>query len=364
MAAYNRCLARQLGPGGATCPAAPTGTPSCSNNTSGTEGSPNILGTDTGSTGSVKGDIAMAGLKGLLQWKLNHDAKKDAASADSSGSDADADTASQAQDEANEAALVAAQAAARQQQLNDQAAQILTASNSLIASNDVGSAAIPSSSGAINLLLDSGFSTPDSTTAINALLDSPAPASGTGPLNPTAAINALLTPDQPVSNAPTIPSLQKLDDVETAEAGAVGPDWANGLANIKDQALQQLGSAINSSDPSSLLPLDGDDYLKKGAETAIQSVVPSPNGEEATLGSVVQDKLVDIASDKVADTLTDEKDQLACSGKDSKIEQDVCMVYMAPTNISRGLYATGTLLVQRFGTLMTDVNTEVWGQKP
>ncbi len=360
MAAYNRCLASQYGSGGGTCPAAPTGIPSCSGNS--TSGTPNVMGTDTGSTGSVKGDIAMAGLKGLLQWKLNHDAKKDAAGAGNNGSNGEEDATSQAQDEANEAALVAAQAAARQQQLNDQAAQILTASNSLIASNDGAPAGMPSSSAAINSLLDSGSSTPDSTSAINALLDSPTPASETGPLTPTAAVNALLTPeDQPASNTLMTPNLQKLDDVETTEASAVGPDWASGLGNIKDQALQQLQSA---SDPSSLLTVGGDDHLKKGAETALQSVIPNANGEEATLGSVVQDKLVDIASDKVADTLTDQKDQLACSGKDSKIEQDVCMVYMAPTNISRGLYATGTLLVQRFGTLMTDVNTEMWGQKP
>lgn len=363
MAAYNRCLASQYGPGGGTCPAPPTGLPSCSSSGgSGTGGSPNVMGTDTGSTGSVKGDLAMAGLKGLLQWKLNHDAKKEAASAGDNGSPGEEDAASQAQDEANEAALAAAQAAARQQQLNNQAAQILTESNSLIASNDVVPSGIPSSSAAINSLLDSGSSTPDSTSAINALLDSPATSGGAGPTTPSAAVNALLAPeDQPASSVATIPNLQELEDVETAEASGVGPDWVSGLANIKDQALQQLQSA---ADPSSLLPLGEDDLLKKGAETAIQSVVPSPNGEEATLGSVVQDKLVDIASDKVADALTDQKDQLACSGKDSKIEQDVCMVYMAPSNIPRGLYVTGTLLVQRFGTLMTDVNTEISGQKP
>jgi len=231
MASYNRCLARQLGPGGATCPAAPTCTPSCGSVSSTKNSTPNVLGTDTGSTGSVKGDIAMAGLKGLIQWKLNHDAQKDAqqqttGTGDNAGRDDD--VASQAQREADEAALVAAQATAAQQKLNNQAADILQQSNALLASNDAASGVPqPKSHGS-------------STAAIDALLDSGAPAP-----NSAAAVNALLSnsgsddsPSRKTANA--VAGL--LDDNSKQTQSSSQAHWINSLAQTQAAMQPSIGS--------------------------------------------------------------------------------------------------------------------------
>jgi hypothetical protein len=160
---------------------------------------------------------------------------------------------------------------------------------------------------------------------------------------------------------PALPSIQTLDDREAAEADAVGLDWSQGLTNLKDKALTQIGAATNPLDPNSALHLDEDDSLQRGTQAAIQSALPASNTAEATLGSVVQERAVAIASDKVADTLTEKKDELACSGQDTQVEHDGCMVFMSPTNIARGLYTYGTTLVGRFGTMMNNVNADMWG---
>jgi hypothetical protein len=325
-------------------------------------------------TGNAKNDAIANGVGTAImllgKWKMAHDDKKaaQAASATNESSDVDADDSTQS-------AQLAAQAEAEQQRILNEASQILQQSNALMASNEAGAGPAspgspPDSTAAIGALLDSGSAAPDSTSAINALLDS-TDSQASSAVKTAKTVASLLGGNSEAgaqgaseSALPPVPSIQTLDDQEAAETNAVGPDWSQGLANLKDQALSQIGSAVGSIDPVTALDphLTDDDYLQKGAQAAMQSVLPEPNAAEATLGSVVQEKAIDIASDKVADTLTDSKDQLACSGQGSQVEQDGCMVFMAPTNIARGLYNYGTILVKRFGTMMTDVNTEIWGQ--
>jgi hypothetical protein len=158
--------------------------------------------------------------------------------------------------------------------------------------------------------------------------------------------------DQSAAGLPTIPSIQAIDDQEAEEANFLGADWDSAMAQAKDTALSQLKSQFDPLDP----PLPNDDYLKSGAQATMQSLLPSTDESDVTLGSMVQDKAVDMASDKVADTLTESKDQLACSGQETQVDQNGCMVLMAPTNLGRGLYNYGKLLVNRFGTFMDSVN--------
>jgi hypothetical protein len=276
MASYNRCLARQLGPGGATC-SAPTCTPACggASNTSNSS-VPNVMGTDTGSTGSVKGDIAVAGLKGLLQWKLNHDAKKDAQQQDTTDN-----AEAQAQRDADEAAQVSAQAAAEQQKLNNQAADILQQSNALIAANDAGAGLAPStipgnSTAAIGALLDSGSSAPDSTAAINDLLDSPSP-DGSPATNTANAVAGLLddtsqSTSQSASQAHLINSLAQTQAAMQPPNGSVYADAYNEQEEspqaYQTGASQYLSNLIQN--PAQALS-DGLDQIASLKDTAVNA---------------------------------------------------------------------------------------------
>ena len=349
-ASYYSCLARQLQSGGSCSQ------PSCSTACTSSGSGSGVAGVAGAASGlSQKQQLAITGLGIALTWLSNHHHNDSATPQTAEEEAATAD-----QRAANDAAVQAAIAQA------DAASSELANMRAALTSG-----ADPSTLGGLS---GQGPSDPNVALRNQLTADGDVPAAqpqqvpSNDPSDQMAQLRAQMTAqaaqqdDQSTAALPAVPSIQTLDDEEAAEANAVGPDWASGLANLKDQALNDIGSAINPLDPNSTLHLDRDDYLQQGTQATIQSVLPESNGTDATLGSVVQDKVVGIASDKVADALTDKKDQLSCSGENSQIEQDGCMVFMSPTNIARGLYNYGTILVKRFGTMMTDVNTEMFEQ--
>src|ERR1035437_10301766 len=79
-ATYYSCLANQLG-GGPSCNSAPSCSTSCPGGTSSGSGTPGAVGTAlgaAGSTGSVKGDLLMAGVGLLARWGEARSNKRDA----------------------------------------------------------------------------------------------------------------------------------------------------------------------------------------------------------------------------------------------------------------------------------------------
>jgi hypothetical protein len=153
-----------------------------------------------------------------------------------------------------------------------------------------------------------------------------------------------------------------MDSEEEQQAQLIGPDWADGLQNIQDRAKVLLPAPMDLA--AKAANLDADDVLSKGSTDVINSVIPKSNEAEATLGSAAQDVGVEFAGDKVADTLTDEKDKLACSGAGSEVESTGCMVLMTPSNLIRGAYGYGKLLVERYGKMMDAVNAEFFPGQP
>jgi hypothetical protein len=204
----------------------------------------------------------------------------------------------------------------------------------------------------------------NSAATVNSLLDdSSAPAALS---NSAAAVNSLLgdsTTEAPQpSPEPAIPSLASIDTQENAEAQTLGSEWKNAFSSVEDETL----SALKAAGPNALDAVAGavlpNDPLKAGAAASIQSFLPQSSASEFTLGSPIQDTLVSIAGEKVADTLTDAKDEAVCSGQNSDLESRVCMVWMAPTNLVRGLfnfgYKYGKILVDRAGQMIDSAQAE------
>jgi hypothetical protein len=151
----------------------------------------------------------------------------------------------------------------------------------------------------------------------------------------------------------------------------MGPDWVSGLETLKDDALNglkvlvpspagQVISALGKGDPLTTDP------LKQEITSVIRDVLPDASGSggaDVTYGSIVRDRFISVGSDKVADTLSDMKDNTACSGADLQSESanSACMVLIAPTNLFRGLYSYGKLLVNRAGQMIDSIKSEFLG---
>jgi hypothetical protein len=355
-AAYYDCLANQLGPSGASlrCSAPSCSVASCggggSSTSAGTNSSPDI---PFANTGNAKADLVMNGIGLLLKWKMTHDANKNASP--------NSEPPTSAVGGASTAATESADAELKRERLNDEASQLLAEANSYAPAPESALPLTLDAASTIGALLDSPPPPSNSNVAsqIGGLLDTPDSAPAMGTSIPGGSVAALL--DSPVpanpmtATAPVIPSIQDLDNQEVAQANSLGQDWGNALSQVKDAALNQLKSQL---DPVNILDskLPNDDYLKSGAEATIKDLLPETSESEVTLGSFIQDKAVGIASDKVADTLTETKDQLACSGQNSEVDRAGCMVLMTPTNLARGLYNSGKMLVDRAGVMMDEVN--------
>jgi hypothetical protein len=214
----------------------------------------------------------------------------------------------------------------------------------------------PGTTPTVNGLLDTDPPPPNSAAAVNSLLGGEP---GATP-NSATAVNSLLgdppgATAQP-SHGPTIPSLATIDAAENAEAQSFGSDWASSLASLKDDALSELRKPVPNPSDSVASLLDQNDPLKESVAAVIGSFLPQSNESEITLGSIVRDKFVDIASDKVADTLTDAKDEAACSSENSTVEHNACMVLMAPTNLGRSSY--GQILLNRTSQMLDSLQAE------
>jgi hypothetical protein len=342
-ASYYGCLAHQL-QGGGSCSSPPSCSTSCSSSGSGSG-----ISTGTAASGlSQKQQLALAGINLALTWFSNHHKDKD----EPVPQTAEEEAAAAAQREAHEAAVEAAIAQA--DQASSDLANLRTALTSGADPSTLGALSGQGSSDP-NVALRNQLTAGDSTTAA-----APQQIASNDPSDQMAQLRAQMTAqaaqgDQSMTGMPSIPSIQTIDDQEAEEANSLGADWGSAMSQSKDTALNQLKSQFDPLDP----PLPNDDYLKSGAQATMQSLIPSRSESDVTLGSMVQDKAVDMASDKVADTLTESKDQLACSGQETQVDKNGCMVLMAPTNLGRGLYNYGKILVNRFGTFMDSVNQEM-----
>jgi hypothetical protein len=245
MARYNRCLAAQYSGGGSCTPTACT--PSCARNNG-------VGGAGVGAAANnltPKEQLAVTGLGLLLNWAANRNAKKDAQDLPAEDS-----SDNQAQQEANQAALVAAQEAAEQQRLNDQAAQILQQSNVLLASNDatLGIASptgAPNSTAVIGSLLDSDSTAPDSTSAINALLNAPDGTNGDAPTTSTAAVSALLDAPDGTNGDPSLTPTAAVSALLDSPDDSIGDSPLGPAANAA--ALQASNGLQSGASSSSLL---------------------------------------------------------------------------------------------------------------
>jgi hypothetical protein len=260
-ASYYDCLANQLGPGGGSlrCTAPSGSTASCGSGGSSSTGgaassSPNI---PLANTGNAKADLALNGLGLLLKLKMAHDAQKAAEGQPQN-------QASNGAGQDDSAAQLAAQQAAEQQKLNDEAAQILHESNTLLASNAGAGPPLPDSSpgstAAIGALLDSDTSTQDSSSAINALLDSPNDQNT--PTSTTAnAVASLLDSDsqadqsvagasiQPTAQAPVpanlLPQNQQVNAALQDSVDQPDPSQTGSLAGMLQSAGQEVKDTLN-----------------------------------------------------------------------------------------------------------------------
>jgi hypothetical protein len=356
-ASYCDCLANQLGPGGGSlkCSAPSCSTASCgsSGSSAGANSSPVI---PPANTGNAKADAIFNGLGLLIKWKMDHDAAKNAPNSQQEPKDTSAEDTLRAQAE-------------EQQRINNEAAELLTEANSVQGSPvPAQSAASPSST--IDALLDSSAQAPPNNVAsqVGNLLASSAPVQSIDP-STADAVASLLDPSDPTSDPSSgqadqqaaLPTLQQIDQQESEEATSAGQAWGDALSKIKDFAADEVRDL---TDPANLIAsqLPDDDYLKSGAQETMKYLLPKETDSEVTLGSIVKDKVIDMASDKVADSLTDSKDDLACSGTDSDVDHAGCMVLLSPTNLARGFYNYGKILVSRLGTLMDTTNAALWGQ--
>ena len=259
----------------------------------------------------------------------------------------------------------------QQQQPNNAVPSVSREANSVVTTPNSGYTAPPSVASAIGTLLDTG-SPPSDAATIESILDDPVPDSNSR--GTAGQIADLLGNGKGASGVtssgmnqlqPTITSIASLNALEQKMAQAIGSDWAMGLKSLTDAALKQIAGVVPSPADAiaGVLDLDQDDYLKKGAEETMKSFLPETSEAESTLGSVIQDKAVSYAGDKMADTLTEAKDELACSNANSEVEHDGCMVLIAPSNLGRGLYNYGVLLVDRFGKMMDSVNADFKSQQ-
>jgi len=366
-ATYNDCLANQM-QGGGSCGNPPTCSTSC------TGASATGVG-GTSSAGQTMPGVnpraqAVGNLVGQVMSLLMNRHSNQNAAADETQEDP---------------AIKAAElAAAKQQQLNTDAANLLQQSDSLLASINgptPNSTAPPNAAPNLDTLFDSGQPSITSTSAITALLGD---SSQTGDANgdSTSTIAGLLsqpagTGTSPGDNTsdpvqlprdPATASLAAIDTEEGLEAQSMGPDWVSGLETLKDDALNGLKALVPSPAGQVLSALEKDDPLitdplKQEITSVIRDVLPGAGGSDVTYGSIVRDRFISAGSDKVADTLSDMKDNIACSGADlqSKSAHSACMVLMAPTNLFRGLYSYGKLLVNRAGQMIDSINSEFLG---
>jgi hypothetical protein len=336
---YYSCLSNQLQVGGG-CGAQPSCSTACTSASG--NGSAGTSGMAAGLT--QRQQLALSGLNLALTWLSNRH-HNDATSAQTPEEEG-ATAAQQAAADAKAEAAIA--------QANQASSDLANLRTALTSGADLSTLDALSEQGsndpnvALRNQLTAGYGATVATSQTIASND---------PSDQMAQLRAQITAQgaqdgQPMTGMPSIPSVQTIDDQEVQEANSLGADWGRAVAQAKDITLSQLKSQFDPLDRTLL----NDDYLKSGAQATMQGLLPSTGESDVTLGSMIQDQAVDMASDKVADTLTESKDQLACSGQATQVDQAGCMVLMAPTNLGRGLYNYGMILVNRFGTFMENVN--------
>jgi flagellar motor protein MotB len=278
--------------------------------------------------------------------------QNDTAAQDNNIAEAEAAADAQRQKGIAEAEAAASAADAQRQKVNTNAADLLNQTSDVMTSMN----------GPI------GYSTdPNATVAVTSLLETPSPSStdtmgsllsdNRGASSATESVASLLaTPDRSVNPPVGNPSLQlpsglatvaALDQAEKDQAISLGPDWQNGIDGLKDRAVDTVKDKLMDKAFEKMGEVD---LLEKGINVSLKAA------PDFTLGSAVKDKLIDIASDKAADAISDAKDNLACSGNHTAVDHWGCMVFMTPLNLGRGLYAEEKMLVDRFGKLLDAAN--------
>ncbi|MGD0736375.1 MAG: hypothetical protein ABR976_14575 [Terracidiphilus sp.] len=190
-ARYYQCLAAQLGPGGPASCSAPT----CSTSCVGSGGGAGLAGA-AGSTGANK--LVNAVGTGMQIYQLGK--AFGLFGSNNSQPEAPADTGPTPE---QLAAQQAAAQAAQQQQINADAANILSEANAMAGTANAPDG-IPSSTSQVTSLLDDGSAPPDATTAVNTLLGN-----STDPNAATtnAVTNLLGSPTSASGNTPSTQSL-------------------------------------------------------------------------------------------------------------------------------------------------------------
>ena len=330
-AAYNRCLAAQYS-GGGSCGVAPSCSTACTSSASagGNSSSTNSIPL----TGNSSQQLAQAVGDLLGQWSAARAAKKER-------------EAQQLQDRLEqESAQLAAESQAEDERAHERAAFLADPTGYMAPGGTGSSQPATGSSG------DSSDDLARQRAQLYALAHTPDPS---GDSSAPAG-----TPSDSAGSAvgePSTPDLAAINAEEDQLAQNAGPDWLDGLHSLEDQALTNIQSAIKAAlpDPMDMMAkitgADAGDTMSENANSIISGFMPKAE-EESPLGALLQERGIDLASDKLADALSNTKDQLACSGSDSEVSRRGCMVLLTPSNIARGTYSYGTLLVERYSNMM------------
>jgi hypothetical protein len=116
---------------------------------------------------------------------------------------------------------------------------------------------------------------------------------------------------------------------------------------VKDKPQDTLAEALGAADP-----------LEKGISASLDAILPEA---ETSIGSALRDTGLDFATSLAADAITNAKDELVCRNSDSAVNHWGCMVLMSSTNLTRGPYNNGKLLVERFRKLMEATQSVMQG---
>jgi hypothetical protein len=270
-ASYYSCLAAQLG-GGGSCGSETTCTVSCGG-----------TGASVGPTATTANNNAnnLIQLGGSIISLLHSNSSQPSQPAEDVGPTPE-----------ELAAQAAAAEAARQQQINNDAANILQEANSLVAANGPPSG-LPHSSDsttAVSALLGDGPASPDPAAAVTALLDGSPGATTTavaGLLDNNTVTDSdsafptgdpAVTPDPPPTSADTAQEFSAIVPPDPAIAEAI-----QSIPPSPPDGVFALSSEVDTPNPSPSLT----DQIQDGLQGAISSVKQSITSVQATLGSLM-----------------------------------------------------------------------------